>query len=137
MSDSNVKLRKHLNGRPPSNRIYTPTECLVPAVEDGYIIVHPKKESSVYILKRKGFEVVGLSKSDVPKKVVKVNADSKPSAVAKKPSKTPKPLLTTGSLKLLTVKELIKIAREMKIVGRSTMREDELIDAIIKNGESK
>jgi hypothetical protein len=95
----------------PSDRfkkkIYTPCECLIPTIEDGYVFVCPKKRASIRKLEKLGF----------------VEESSKP------PKKAKSPLFSK------TVKELRKMASELDISGRSTMSEAQLVEAITKAGQ--
>ncbi len=124
-----LKLKKKLHISDKSRKkIYTPVECLVPTVEGGFVVVYPKKESSVRALQRKGFEVV-KNPVEVKKETKKVGP--KPNESIKIKDKTEKVLLTRDALKDLTVKELLSIAKSLKVIGRHKMKEDELIKAIM------
>lgn len=98
-------------------KIYTPSECLIPKIEDGFIFVHPKKNSSVRILERKGF----------------VEVEAAPTVKQVKSAYKPKASFSSRSeLFDKTVKELKKIAADLDISGRSSMNEAELVSAISK-----
>lgn len=116
-------------------KIYTPTECLVPKIENGFVIVHPEKRSSVRALEQKGFRL--FKHNAEIKKEVK-NVGPKPNAPKRVKEKSENALLTKEALKDLNVKELLNIAKSLKIIGRHKMKEDELIKAImIARSESK
>ena len=133
-----MKLRKKFKNSDKSRtKIYTPRECLVPTIEDGFVVVYPQKESSVRVLQRKGFEMVKPSVSEpvAVESVKKVEVAEKvgpvPNRKKKLDSKASTLVMTREALKSLTVKELLSIAKSLNIVGRHKMKEDGLIQAIL------
>jgi len=102
-------------------KIYTPSECLIPKIENGFVFVHPKKRATVRILERKGFVQV-----EAAPVIKKAKAPAKPKPFVEKPK-------VKSKLYEKTVKELKKIAAELDIPGRSSMNEAELVSAIQKS----
>lgn len=133
-----MKLKKKFQNSDKSRtKIYTPRECLIPTIKDGFVFVYPEKESSVRVLQRKGFEMVKPSVSEpvAVESVKKVEVAEKvgpvPNRKKKLDSKAASVVLTQEALKALTVKELLSIAKSLGVVGRHRMKEDDLIQAIL------
>ena len=134
MSDnSKITLKKKYHNTDKfKKKIHTPRECVIPTIKDGWVIVHPKKRSSVKALARMGFELVKETKR--PAKRPSVMAGPIPGSLREKvedKKSEEKVPMNRKSLKALTVKELLDIAKGLEVVGRHKMREDELIDAIL------
>lgn len=106
-------------------KIYTPSECLIPKFENGFVIVHPQKRNSVRPLELKGFQRVDEVKKAKSTQKVKLVKTTKLEDASEK-----------SELFEKSVKELRKIASKLDVDGRSSMKEAELVDAILEAKKS-
>lgn len=97
-------------------RVHTPSEVVVPTIQDGVMRVEVQKSSTVRVLERRGW-VILPDPIPVP-----------PPSVPESPT----PVMSRqDELKGMNMKELRTTAKDLDIRGRSSMREDELIAAIM------
>ena len=102
-------------------RVHTPGEALVPSfTADGMVLVTTSKASTVRVLQARGWKLAS-----------EPAAAPAPAPAPEAPVETAEPMDRASELRAMTVRELRAMARDLGVRGRSSMREDDLVEAIM------